>query len=170
MREVTVGFSKPRGKILPIFSWIIRLFQGTEYSHVYVKHMTKYGLEIIYQASGAQVNFVSGAIFNDKNVVLREFYFSIHDVTFDNYMKYCIKNAGKPYSLMQALGILVKDFLKLDYNPFSDGKSSYVCSELVGEILADMSGVILSEQNLDLLTPRDIYNTCINLRVKGGLL
>lgn len=170
MREVTVGFSKPRGKIFPIFSWIIRWFQGTSYSHVYVKHMTKYGIEIVYQASGAQVNFVSGAIFEDHNVVLSEFYFNIHDITFDNYMKYCINNAGRPYSVLQALGILLRDFFDLESNPFGNGKNSYVCSELVGEILADMSGVILQEPTLELLTPRDIYNTCVKLRAQGGLL
>ena len=159
VRDVYVGFSKPKMKF-PIYSWLIRALEHTEFSHVYVWHDTKYNLPIIYQASGVAVNFMSGPIFKEKNEVVKEFCFQVTDVAFQKYMQYALENVGRDYSLKQAFGILVKKLFRLKQNPFSNGRSDYICSELVAVILDELMSFKLPTYFFDYATPKDIYLLC----------
>lgn len=161
MRKIYVGFSKPIHKILPIYSWAIRALEGTKFSHVYVRHSTKYDIDIVYQASGTQVNFESGELFFKKAEAIKEFLFEITDEAFDSYMKFAIQNAGKPYGILQVFGIAVYSLLGLKKNPFPSGSANYVCSEFVGEILFEIGRFKYDREVFDKLTPKDLFEFCL---------
>jgi hypothetical protein len=127
MRKIFIGFSKPKKMFFPIYSWAIRAIEGTKFSHVYVRHETKYGLDIVYQASGAQVNFMNGTLFFKKAEPVREFCFEVSDHAFDAYMTFALKNVGKPYGLLQVFGIALYALFGLKKNPFPSGSANYIC-------------------------------------------
>lgn len=161
MRKIYVGFSKPIHKILPVYSWAIRLLEGTRFSHVYIRHETKYKIDLIYQASGTQVNFESGELFFKKAEAIREFQFEVSDEAFDKYMEFAIRNAGKPYGILQVFGILFVSLFSLEKNPFPSGSANYVCSELVGEILYEIGRFKYDRELFDKLTPKDLFEFCL---------
>lgn len=168
MRQIWVGFSKPKNRAFPIYSWLIRAIEGTPFSHVYVWHDTKYNIPIIYQASGHAVNFMSGPLFKEKNEVVHEFPFAISELAFDGYMKFALANVGRPYSFWQALGIWAMRLFDLRKNPFSNGRADYICSELVAVILDELMNFKLEGGYFDRATPKDIFELCERVRQEGA--
>lgn len=152
MKKLIVGFSRPKGKLFPCFSWGIRLFQGwTQYSHVYLKFKSSsLSRDIIYQASGLQVNFIGKKMFYDHVHVIKEFELELTDADYIQMMKFFIDNAGKPYS--------IKDIIAILFNKpnLSDGNDSFICSELVALVLNRYIGISFNKP-LGLLSPKDVY-------------
>ena len=93
--KVSVGFSRHNGSAL---SALICAVEGTEYSHVYIRRASKYG-EYVYQASGLQVNFMSIDTFLEHNTIVEEYEFEIPGTKHDDVIAFCIKYAGRPYSV-----------------------------------------------------------------------
>jgi hypothetical protein len=160
MPTLTVGFSKPK-KWKPL-AWMIMKGYSTPYSHVYIKLWSdKYQRFLIYQASHTLVNFMSTEVFDTESVVIEEFNLNIADETRTKMMQFAIDNAGKPYGMMNVVGLSVKRLCELFgmkiENPFTDGNKTYVCCELVGAILKDEIKVAV-DIPLDDLDPKDIYD------------
>lgn len=160
MRNISIGFSKPTHKFFPIFSWAIRFFDGTEFSHVYVRQSTHYNIDLIYQASGMQVNFINGNLFLEKEKVIKEFPFQITDEAYDKYMKFALTNVGKPYGVLQVFGILACLIFKLNKNPFPNGNADFVCSELVADILYEVGKFKYDRELFDRIKPKEIWDFC----------
>lgn len=169
MKKIFVGFSKPIHRIFPVYSWAIRALEGTKFSHVYVRHSSKYNIDLVYQASGTQVNFESGELFFKKAETVREFEFEVTDDAFDKYMVFALKNAGKPYGLLQVFGIALYALFGLKKNPFPSGSANYVCSELVGEILFELGKFKYDRELFDRLTPKDLFEFCLKHSRDEGL-
>src|SRR5690349_251313 len=105
MKTIAIGFSRP--KKFNILSWLIMKVQRTEYSHVYVRfHSDSLDRDLIYQASGLQVNFVGGTLFKDHHLTVKEFSLSVTDETYKNTLQFAVDKAGMPYSIKQLFGIL----------------------------------------------------------------
>jgi len=153
MKYITIGFSRPKGKKFPIFSWGIRFFQGwTDYSHVYLKFSSNsLDRDIIYQASGTQLNFMGSKIFEDHAHMIEEFVLEINDTDYRSLLQFCIDNAGKPYSIRDILAILLKSRKLLD------NESGFVCSNLMGYILQNYLKITLNK-DYEMYTPKDIYS------------
>jgi len=168
MREISVGFSSRKG--FAPYSWAIRAYEQTPFSHVYFRIGTKWKTELIYQASGSMVNFMAGAVFDDLNKVHREFSFKVSDEAYDNFMGWATTVCGKPYSAFQPFGIMLREVFGLKKNPFSNGQKAWVCSELVSFALSDSLGVHLSPHIFENATPRDLFSICLQLQaeVKDG--
>jgi len=154
--KVYIGFSKPKGKIFPIFSWLIRLFERTEYSHVFVRFLTKDIGDIIYQASGSQVNFMGGKYFIQKATVVDEFEFEVSESTRKKMFRWAIKESGAPYGIKQIFGIALVKIFRLKKNPFASDQKTWVCSELAGFILEEYLGTDIGV-DLNIAGPRIIY-------------
>lgn len=158
MNRIIIGFSKSK-KILPIFSWLIRLVEGTKYSHVYVKFPKKtLKTDLIYHASGLMVNFMGEKAFEDNHKTIEEFQIFISDDCYHNVLNYAAVNSGASYSVAQIFGIaairLFAVFGKVIKNPFSN--SGYVCTELVAEILKEIN--IKINKPVESIGLRDINN------------
>lgn len=162
MRELSIGFSESK-KFLPLFCWAIKAFEGTEFSHVYVRQNTHYNIDLIYQASGTTVNFMNDKVFLNKNKVVKEFKFNVTDQAYDNYMKFALTNVGKPYSVSQVIGIVIAKFLALRKNPFATGQASYVCSELIADVLYELAKFKIEREDFDSITPKEIFDLCLKL-------
>jgi hypothetical protein len=160
MRKIIVGFSRPK-KFLKPFSWAIRLIERTPYSHVYIRSRSEnLGVDIVYQASGLQVNFMGLQRFRDHAVTLAEFEFEMPDEMYKNFMRWAITNSGADYSMKQPLGILLIKLFNLRDNPFANGRSAWVCSELVGFVFDAFLGVKIDPKVLDIIGPKGIFKLC----------
>jgi len=154
-----IGFSRPKKRILPIYSWAIRAIYRTSYSHVYIRWTTpRIKEDVVYQASGTKINLMAGSIFDKNNYVTSVYEVDITSETYRNLLKYCLQNAGVDYGSLQAVGIGIQHVFNLKKNPFSNGSRAQVCSELVGRILEQFLGTDFSFQ-FDDLSPRDIKET-----------
>lgn len=151
MRTLIVGFSKPKSKFA-IFGRLIMLYSRTPYSHCYISFPD---VELISQASKGMVNFMNKDVFLEHNVIVKEFDIPVSDVQFQQVKRYAMKTAGKKYSFLQILGILIADLLRLDRNPLDMNKQTFVCSEYLGQIFKMLS--IKINKHISLVTPKDIY-------------
>lgn len=158
METIYIGFSKSTKKFA-WFSWLIRLVDGTEYSHVYIKfHSNSLERDIIYQASGTQVNFVGTKIFESCNKVVIEYPLDIKEETKKRILQQAIDKAGIPYGIKEIFGLaiikLYSLFGKKISNPFGNRDITYVCCELVADLLTEQG--ILSIKDIESITPKDL--------------
>lgn len=159
MKKIVIGFSRNKTSKL---SRLIMAVERTSFSHTYLRfHSDKYDRDLIYQASGLAVNFMGPQIFKYHNIVVEEFEFEISNEVYTKMMRFAIDNCGKPYSIKSLFGIGYKKlmgFLGKDVrNPFRDGEQSYVCSELVSDVIRFFLDKKIGD-SLDDISPLDLYN------------
>lgn len=160
MNKIIIGFSKPK-KFKP-FAAAIMLGYGTPYDHVYIKFNSSFfSRELIYQASKTLVNFMGTGVFNDENLIVREYQLSISDHQMKDLIQFCIDNVGKPYSMKEALGLglvrLCELFGKKIRNPFRGSNDTYVCSVLASYVLQFFTDNKLEKDFQD-MSPKDVWN------------
>lgn len=160
MRTVVVGFSKPKSGFVP-FSAAIRWVCRTKFSHTYIKFKSdSFNRVLVYQASGLNVNFIGETRFNQEEDIVAEFQLEVSEEAFNRTMQFAIDHAGVPYGISQIFGILYVKALALfgvkAKNPFSNGNSNYVCSELVAQILKEIIGLDVQD-DLDVITPKEVF-------------
>lgn len=160
MKNIVIGFSKPKDKILPWFSWAIRLFEQTPYSHVYL-HIALPGIDEVmtFQASGLSVNIVGKEYFNAKEQPVYE-YEMIGELSDENHKKllnFCFANSGKPYGVMEILHIMWSKIFKIKAQKETINQTSWVCSEIIAALLEN---VLDSGMTIDFTQamPKDVYN------------
>jgi hypothetical protein len=107
-----------------------------------------------------QVNFTTGHTFARKNKVIREFSFKVSDPAFDNYMRFAMKHEGAPYSSLQIVGMFIAKVFGLKRNPLTNSSRSYVCSELVSQLLFELGEFQIERAKLNLLGPKEVYEMC----------
>lgn len=160
MRQLTVGFSRPRGSIFPIFSWIIRAVECTSYSHVYLAWDSISGARPHYHAAAGSVHFLGSRIAERKLDVRAEFLAPVSEAQYRKLIHFTHSHAGTSYGWKQIVGIGIQKLLRLRRNPLADGRKSWVCSEAVGYVLQDVLGYDLGDLDLDTAGPRAIYEWC----------
>jgi len=160
VRRLIIGFSRPKKGFKP-FSWIIRLVEWTPYSHVYIRsYSVGLDVDLIYQASGAQVNFMGLEMFRSHATIIDEFEVEISDEQYRSFMRWAIINSGADYSIKQILGIALFKMFNLDRNPFKNGTKAWVCAELVEFVLMKFIGVSIDEKELETAGPKKIHEIC----------
>lgn len=159
MHHVYIEFTRPKGHRFPIYSWLIRAVEQTPYSHVRIRWKNSIGIELVYEASGRSVKLI-GEYAQDKFPVE-----TIHsygfELTKEQYRKLIglFRYSSVDYGILQALGIGVAKLFRLKHNPFSQGRRSQVCSELVALFLIEVLGIDFLPEvlNLDLAGPKDLH-------------
>ena len=152
MSTITIGFSKSK-KRLPIGSWLIRLYENTPYSHVYLKfHSETLNRVLIYEAVGSGLRFIGSKAWGSHAVEVASFDVAMIQANYVTLLQYCVDNAGTEYGFMQNVGVVISRLFKLKSNPFQKGKN---CSEVVSEVLKLEGYTLKVSPNLS--TPRDIY-------------
>lgn len=155
MYKVYVDFTKPKNKIFPIFSYIVRFVQNTPYSHVRLRWYSRSGIEIVYEASGSSVKLLgkkSGKI--EKAKIIKSYEIK---VSVEEYRKLIslFEYASVSYGFLQILGIGIAHLFNLKKNPFADKRKSQVCSELLGLFLKKVKNWPV-DFDLDIAGPREI--------------
>lgn len=149
---ITIGFSKSKKKFA-IGSWAIRLYQNTEYSHVYLKfHSEALNRVLIYEAVGGGVRFIGSSAWEKQAIEVASFDLDIKQCNYVTLLQFCVDHAGLEYGFLQNIGLLFCDLFKMKENPFKKGKN---CSEMVAEILK-LEGVVINK-DFNLVTPKDIF-------------
>lgn len=156
MRKLVIGFSKSTKKFAP-FSWAIRLWDKTDYSHCYTQFENRRfpDLPLIYQASHDMMNFMTREVFLESNKVVEEFIVETNDEQHEKLLHEAMKMVGRPYGVKQVIGIAIADLLRLKKNPFTKKEKTYTCSEWCGIVLDILGYEIKKDRNL--LKPSDIY-------------
>ena len=167
-KTLTIGFSKPRGFFKQPISWLIRKFEGSDYSHVYIKlSNATISNDVYYHASGSEVKFMGTDLFYKQNKPVEEHEFKLETTKYYQILDFAIEKVGHPFSIVQLVGLaLVRIAAILGFkisNPF--GNKGYVCTELVAELLRDIYGASIDKE-LNSITLKDIKI----LLQKNGLL
>lgn len=144
MRKITIGFSKPKNKIFPIFSWAIRAYEHTPFSHVFVRWQTSVGPSICYHAAHTTLHFLSDTCFEKQIKVVESFEFEVTDEQYNKLLKYCLETCGNNYALVGVFGVLYCDLFKVKKNPFGEGPLEQYCAELVYRVIGEMTGAQLT--------------------------
>lgn len=160
MNEIIVGFSRPASGFEP-FSWLIRAVTGSKFSHAYIRfYEEEYDRWVIFQASGLKVNFIGQAMFDSKETIFEEFVVPVSDLTKKIAVQGAIDKCGSPYGVGQIIGfgavLFMRLFGKSIKNPFYSG-SSYVCSELVADVLIEIDKEDAGNLDPSAMTPKDDY-------------
>lgn len=141
MRKLYVGLSTPQK--FKVFAALIKLVEGTEYSHVYFQLEKKtLDEDLIYQASSAMVNFMGEDHFYEINRVVKKYEIEISEETYLKFLNKAVHLAGRPYGIKQIFGIayvrIMERFGREVENPFADQDRTFVCSELAADFLKDL--------------------------------
>lgn len=160
MDNIIVGFSRPK-KWKP-FAALIMVGYNIPYDHVYIKFNSDYyKRDIIYQASSTMVNFMSPIIFEEKNIIVKEFQIPISDNNKKAMVQFAIDNAGKPYGIMGCFGLIIvricELFNKNIKNPFGDGEQSYICCKLGAKIVEEYNHIDVP-YDLDTINPKQLFD------------
>jgi len=154
MKTIRVGFST-RSCALP---WVIRKATASRVSHTYIRiPVPEHSTSMIFQASGLNVNYCNGELFDSHNDIIEEYDVDISDEQFLISEKFRVTESGKPYSSKQLVGFLTvlaarRILGKHISNPSSDGNHSYICVEIVA--------VCLGLGNAESMTPEDLRRWC----------
>lgn len=154
MEKIYIGFSYHKSS--PV-SKAIKTIEGSEYSHVYIRRVSKYG-EYVYQASGLAVNFMNIDIFREENVTVEEYQFELPDDKREQLISFFIKYAGASYalsSLFKLLAILAGRRVGKKIVFKGDGDKTFICSEL-GAFFVENILEIEVDGPIDYMTPKDL--------------
>ena len=136
-----IEFTRPAGGFKPL-SWLIRLIQGTEFSHVRVRWITKgTNSEICYEAGGGSIHFMGTVARRRKPaVIVKSYTVILTKVEYRKFLGYCLKYAGINYGTVQIVGMAFSYLFRNRYNKLADNKKTMVCSELVYYLLHEALG------------------------------
>jgi len=153
-----IGFSRPNS--WKPFAQAIMLADHTNFSHTYIKiYSEKLDCTFIFQASGSYVNIMNSTVFETHNTIVEEIAIPISEETRLEILKFAFQQLGKPYSLKQILGITIFRLASLFgirlSNLFADNDESFVCSELVGDVIRKFVNPAY-DSNLEIISPKDI--------------
>lgn len=134
MRTLKIGFSRPRSK-WKVGSALIRLFERSDFSHTFLRWESEsLERELVYQASHGMVHFMAGHRFDIEALTVREYEIQLTDSEFNLVLQKCVDLAGVKYGYWTLFGMAIERLTGCR-NPFRDRERTYVCSELVGEVL-----------------------------------
>jgi hypothetical protein len=160
--KLQVAFSRP--KKFAIGSSAIRLFTNSSYSHALLRWRSEsLDKDMVYQASHGMVHFISGERFDESNDTLVAYEFDLTNDQYRQVVRKCVELAGVKYGYLELWGMAVERLTGLK-SPFRDGHKSFVCSELVGEVLRQ-TGVANIDIDLELAGPKELEQAII---MNGG--
>lgn len=159
MKTIQIVFTKSRKKFA-IFSWLIRLFENTNYSHVAISMMdSDIDAPIFFQSSHTMVNCMGEYIFKKENEIVSSFEFEVEEDLLIECKKFAVKRLGIPYGKLSTLGLawvqLNKLFGRTITNPFNKTGETYVCSQFIAALLENTN--IIDVYDLDDITPSCLY-------------
>ena len=152
MAKIIIGFSTSS----EIISRFVRFMTKAPMSHAYIKiPVPEHNTNVIFHADATTVHYTNYDYFLSLNQVIEELEVEVSEERAKLAELLRVTECGKPYSKIKLVGFFWIMFLRLfrikTHNPFhDDGKSSYICVELISKSL----GI----QDKTTLTPVDLYN------------
>lgn len=152
---IHIQLTRPKGFKLAVLSWLVRLFQGTPYSHCLLRWQNRHGLDVVYESSGTCVKFLGPRAAKDRYKIMKSYEVSLTKDEYQRFIDFCITYAGLDYGLRQVFGVALVYIFKLRKNPFADGTRSWACSEVIGRFFEDVKNESIN-LDLDVAGPREI--------------
>lgn len=154
--EIVIGFSTAVG--FKVVAMAIRAFEGTAYSHVYMRYYSsKLDRDMIYQSNIDNVHFTNKEHFLEKNKIIEEYAFKVTPEQRIKIQQKCIDRLSLQYGSLQLIGMAYAQIMRklgmTPKNPFWDGEKTQVCSELVGHILIEL-GYEIDPKALEIEGPK----------------
>jgi hypothetical protein len=155
---VSVGLSKPKKK--KIFSKILMLIEGTNFSHVFVSWQCEFiDRRKVYEAVASGSRKISNVRFKEDSEVVAIYEFEVDEECLRKIDQYTHDESGTPYGFKHLVGIgimRIKNFFKRlagkkenATNPFRDRHYSQICVE---------AGAYVIELGTKVDIPGDIEN------------
>lgn len=151
--KLTIFYVKPRSHPFPILSWLIRLTQGTKYSHTASECEYASG---VLDARSDGINLTPASEFFDhyKVVDTKEI---VLNVTREEWVLWLHAQSHKEYAYWQNVGHLLKSLGRKGLNPWGKENTKLNCSELQAlQISLDPRFAIGDSDEYDLLTLDDL--------------
>lgn len=134
MKKITIAFSKPSSR-LAIVSLLIRIFERSKFSHALIRWKSDaLQREMVYHASHGMVHFIEGSRFDTVAETVAAYEIDLTESQHLQVVQKAVDLAGVKYGFLTLIGIAFERITKIR-NPFRDQSKSFICSELVGEIL-----------------------------------
>ena len=138
-RSIYIGFSYP--KEFKIGAKAIAWWTNSNYSHVYIRFESSNPRipSTVYHAAHGMVHFREFSKFKQENNVIKEYQIPITDDQKIDILSHCMTLSGDSYGYSELPKIFISDVAYNSFNrvvEWENGKG-YICSELVGKILAD---------------------------------
>jgi|SRR5271165_6696541 len=168
MKNIIIGFSKP--KKFSLHGFIIEKIDNSQFDHTYLRfNLDQIERNIVFQSIAVGVQLVSEAEFQGLCTPVEEYQLEISDDQFLILLQFCFDKAGKPYGLLDVVGlgiskILAKIGIK-NLNPFYEGDATYFCSQLVAQCLDNIDPMDF-KLNADNISPGDLRNLLQQLKMK----
>lgn len=159
--SVYIGFSRPRSWY-NILSYLIRIVERTDYSHVYIRYEDQWLVRrFYYEAHGLNVHFTTESQWIDLAPIVTDvFFIEATKEQEKRVLQFCFDNVGKNYYFLTLIGIAIVLFLKMFWikikNPIRAGKSGEICSKIVAQMLEEVFGVRVCD-DLEAVKPVDVY-------------
>jgi hypothetical protein len=140
---ITLVFTRPQK--FKLFSYLIRKFEKTEYSHcALIFYSSSLGRQLVYEASILGVRFLSIQKFNSLNKTIHKFDYDVRSSIKNKILANCVDYAGTGYGYLSILGIGIFKILnaigiKQKKPFFSDGDKTFYCNELVWHLIESHS-------------------------------
>lgn len=160
MRKLIIEFTKPVNRKFSILSPVIRVVQGTPYSHVrfswtHVK-LNCQPEKLVFEASGSKVKVLGTlAQLSHQVKVIKSYEIDLTEEEYTKLISFTITYVGVNYGILQLIGIGLALLFKLAKNPFTKGPYSQICSELLYTGMKYIKGWELA-LDPDLAGPREI--------------
>lgn len=125
-----IYIAETRPKKFKLGSWLIRKFEGTDFSHnAILWRSDTFGLPIIYEAYMTKVGFIGPDIFLQRNEIVNIYSIDVPKENIKHAIRYLILNDGKKYGYWSLLGFIPSRLFKMK-NPFRDGENTMHCTEV----------------------------------------
>ena len=162
MKTFYVVLVKPKAKFVP-FSWLIRWFQGTKYSHCEFNFNIS-NRSMYYGAVKPSVRLSNEHYFLKKYEVVKKFEITVEQEQFNEIRAMVMEYANSPYPVLETICLGVSKLLNLKKNFYCD--TQYMkCSELLVSFLSKVADIKRDPEMTDV---RDIDMVLTRLSTLAG--
>lgn len=149
---------KPKNHPFPLFSWLIRLIQKTDYSHYAIIPEHDQNSVVDSRIDGVKVR--DRKEFFEHYTVLKSWHVkSMHKSKWDAWLGV---HLGKKYSMWQNIGFALRFLGIVKSNPFGKGDRELVCSELIAVYLAAVYTLFIFSDDFDLNRTELLLNDVVH--------
>lgn len=160
--KIIVGFSRAKS-CFALGSKVIQLVEKRPYSHVFVRYIHPItNIALVTQASHGMVNMMNFDLFQEHNVVVKDYHFDVPPEKYKKFLEFLHKNIGKPYSKWQLVLIGIKKIFGVELHMYNKDKE-FICSEWGARILEVLD--IVNTCDEDYLTPSNL-DSLINKQIQ----
>lgn len=150
--KVSIICCKPNTKF-PIFSWVIRYVQNTDFSHMAICLDAE---EKVIDSTIHKVRWQSTYEFRKAYTITKKYLIEIPEGVEDVYA-WSDQYLGRDYSILQNIGLGLRHLKLIASNPFGNDDRLLVCSEICALFIYRFKNIALDDSdNYDLIRASEL--------------